>query len=87
VNQIFNAVYVQVKAVLEDCMFWHYLSSGTSFLTPFGDLIHQIEADRPALTRCYDGLIALDRHIRICLVEWESDIDLSDGVDRALGTW
>jgi hypothetical protein len=72
-------VCVQVKGVLEDGLFWNYLSTGISFLSPFGDFIYQIEADRPALARCYDGLIALDMYIRTCVVMWEGDIDLSDG--------
>jgi hypothetical protein len=46
------------------------LQSSTAFLQPFSDFIHQIEADRRALGRCYEGLMTLANHIRQSMEAW-----------------
>jgi hypothetical protein len=55
----------EVQDVIQDYTFWSQLTLGISFLQPFSDFIHQIEADRPALGRCYQGLYHLDKHVQM----------------------
>jgi hypothetical protein len=47
-------------------------------LKPFSDFKHQIEADRPALARTYQGLMALDMHVKSSLKHWAQD-ELTQG--------
>jgi hypothetical protein len=43
--------------------FWAPLQLTIKFLQPFSDLIHQIEADKPALGKCYAAIKLLDEHV------------------------
>jgi hypothetical protein len=62
----------KVGELFSSCTFWDNLRRATAFLQPFNDYIHQIEADRPALARVYQGLVQLDRHVRSSLQQWEA---------------
>jgi hypothetical protein len=52
-----------------------------NLLQPFSDFIHQIEADRPALGRCYAGLMKLDEHVRNTVKSWQGILDLEDEME------
>jgi hypothetical protein len=78
---------MQVQEIVQDATFWQDLSTSIKFLKPFRDFIHQIEADRPALARVYDGLRQLDDHVRACVDEWRMGDRLQESCDTALRTW
>jgi hypothetical protein len=77
----------EVQDVIQDCTFWSQLQLGISFLQPFSDFIHQIEADRPALGRCYQGLQQLDKHVQMSCEQWKEDPTVSGSSVRTLRTW
>jgi hypothetical protein len=62
----------EVKESIDQVTFWSHLKNAIEFLQPFSDMIHQIEADRPALGRCYQGLMTLDAHVRNSVGQWEA---------------
>jgi hypothetical protein len=68
-------------------MFWVNLQHVINLLQPFSDFIHQIEADRPALGRCYAGLMKLDEHVRNTVKSWQGILDLEDEMEGVLKTW
>jgi hypothetical protein len=72
---------------VEDSIFWSNLEHAITFLQPFSDFIHQIEADRPALGRCYEGLMVLDKHVRNAIETMRADPQLASDADRVLSTW
>jgi hypothetical protein len=74
----------KVKYLVDYSEFWAQLNDAVRFLQPFSDFIHQIEADRPALGRCYHGLMLLDAHVRCCVLSWEQDESVKD---VAIRTW
>jgi hypothetical protein len=77
-----------VKEAIETKEFWVDLQAAITFLSPFSDFIHQIEADRPALGRCYEGILIIDDHIRACAKKWEADGEhFKAGAETALRTW
>jgi hypothetical protein len=78
---------LQVKKIVEDSIFWSNLEHAITFLQPFSDFIHQIEADRPALGRCYEGLMVLDKHVRNAIETMRADPQLASDADRVLSTW
>ena len=68
--------------------FWADLRRAVQLLQPFSDMIHQIEADRPALGRCFTGLLALDKHVRTCCEQYATDVPHVKGeADLVLKTW
>jgi hypothetical protein len=78
----------KVGELFSSCTFWTNLGRATAFLQPFNDYIHQMEADRPALGRVYQGLVQLDRHVRSSLQQWEAaEPELADSCEIALRTW
>ena len=79
---------VQVKRAVEMPSFWTQLAAAIKFLKPFADFIHQIEADRPAFGRCYEGIHLLDAHIRACTKEREvGGADYAGSKETAIRTW
>jgi hypothetical protein len=77
----------QVKESIPDAGFWFKLDYAPNFLQPFSDLIHQIEADRPALGRCIQAVLALYDHVRASVEEWEDEPQLSPDCKSAVHTW
>jgi hypothetical protein len=77
----------QVKESLTDASFWAKLNHSISFLKPFSDFIHQIEADCPSLGRSYAGIMDLEKHLRAATRRWQSDLLLVADADTALNTW
>jgi hypothetical protein len=77
----------QVKEIVQDADFWFKLDYALNFLQPFSDLIHQIEADRPPLGRCFQAVLALDEHVRASVKEWEYEPELSPDCKSAVHTW
>jgi hypothetical protein len=77
----------EAQAVLERADFWRLLSLAISFLQPFSDFIHQIEADRPALARTYEGLMTLDGHVKSSMKHWAKDELTQSSCSAALRTW
>jgi hypothetical protein len=73
--------------VLQRADFWRLLKLAISFLQPFSDFIHQIEADRPALARTYDGLMTLDGHVKSSMEHWAQDELTQSSCSAALRTW
>jgi hypothetical protein len=78
---------LQVAELVLDAEFWAQLSHATAFLQPFSDMIHQVEADRPALGRCYAGLMQLDKHVRATVEKWQDEPDLVASCPMVLCTW
>ena len=77
-----------MREVVEHSTFWDELKMAIDSLQPFSDYIHQVESDRPALGRCYQGLSALDKHVRACVPKWvDDDVTSSDGAATAIRTW
>jgi hypothetical protein len=58
---------------VQDAEFWVIMWHARAFLQPFSDVIHQVEADRPALSRCFDGLMQLDKHVRATVEKWKDE--------------
>jgi hypothetical protein len=77
----------QVADIVQNAVFWDHLNTTTSFLQPFSDMIHQIEADRPALRRCYVGLMQLDKHVCTSVKEFEEEFDFMDDCQTMLKSW
>lgn len=77
----------QVKEIMSEPLFWAHLDAAISLLKPFSDFIHQIEADRPSLGRCYVGLMQLDAHVRASIALWEEDDEMAGSCESALRTW
>jgi hypothetical protein len=63
-NSSFRKHHVQVAQCIQNKHFWLKLKHALRLLQPFDDLTHQIEADRPALGRVFEGLMQLDTHVR-----------------------
>ena len=78
---------LQVEQVLNDSVFWDHLQHSISFLQPFSDFIHQIEADCPSLGRSYVGIMQLDAHVRASTQRWQGKPDLAEDADQVLKTW
>jgi hypothetical protein len=76
-----------VKEAIETKEFWAHLEAAITFLSPFSDLNHQIDADRPALGRCYEGILIIDKHIRACAKKWAADGEHFKAGETALRTW
>jgi hypothetical protein len=78
----------KVREIVELESFWQELTYAIEFLQPFSDMIYQIEADRPALGRCYQGLQAIDCHVHACVEKWLAKdlISRADG-ETAIRTW
>jgi hypothetical protein len=78
----------KVREIVELESFWQELTYEIEFLQPLSDMIHQIEADKPALGRCYQGLQAIDCHVRACVEKWLAKdlISIADG-ETAIRTW
>lgn len=49
--------------VTDEDGFWVPLKKTIDILKPFSDFLHQIEADSPALGKCYSAILQLDKHI------------------------
>jgi hypothetical protein len=78
----------EVKESIDQVTFWSHLKNAIEFLQPFSDKIHQIEADRPALGRCYQGLMTLDAHVRNSVGQWEAAALCDEqACSIALQTW
>jgi hypothetical protein len=78
----------EVKESIDQVTFWSHLKNANEFLQPFSDMIHQIEADRPALGRCYQGLMTLDAHVRNGVGQWEAAALCDEqACSIALQTW
>jgi hypothetical protein len=60
----FGGKAADVRGIMVSPLFWTLLAQAITFLAPFSDFTHQIEADRPSLARCYDGFDQLDGHVR-----------------------
>ena len=78
---------MQAKEVLQRNDFWLLLQMACSFLQPFSDFIHQIEADKPALGRAYEGLMALDEHVKKSMKVWNKEERTAGGCAAELRTW
>jgi hypothetical protein len=83
-----------VKESIDQVTFWLHLKKSPSgcnsieFLQPFSDMIHQIEADRPALGHCYHGLMKLDAHVRSSVEQWKAGALCDETACKiALQTW
>jgi hAT family C-terminal dimerisation region len=69
------------------------LKHAIQLLQPFNDFIHQIEADRPALGRVFEGLMQLDAHVKAAVKKWdgmqalEPSLGEVEPADSALRTW
>jgi hypothetical protein len=80
----------QVREIVDSQSFWSYLQLSIDFLRPFSDFIHQIEADRPdrpALGRCYAGLMELEKHVRKSMEMWMAKPELETECDATIRTW
>jgi hypothetical protein len=78
----------EVKESIERVTFWLHLRNALEFLQLFSDMIHQIEADRPALGRCYQGLMKLDAHVRNSVEQWGAEALCDETACKiALQTW
>jgi hypothetical protein len=66
---------------------WVQIEASCRFLQPFSDLIHQIEADRPALGRCYEGLCMLDSHVKACCQKFALVEATKSSLDTLIATW
>jgi hypothetical protein len=73
--------------MFSNATFWKHLNHAIDFLQPFNDYIHQIEADRPALGRVYEGLMQLDAHVARTMNKWKEIPELAESCDIALRTW
>ena len=78
---------VHVEQMIDDAVFWDHLQPSITFLQPFSDFIHQIEADCPSLGRNYVGIMQLDAHVRVSTDRWKSEHDLAEYADQVLKTW
>jgi hypothetical protein len=78
---------LQVAELVLDAEFWVQLSHATAFLQPFPDMIHQVEAERPELGRCYAGLMQLDKHVRATVEKWQDEQDSAASCPMVLCTW
>ena len=65
---------------------WVQIEASCRFLQPFSDLIHQIEADRPA-GRCYEGLCMLDSHVKACCQKLALIEATKASLDTLIATW
>jgi hypothetical protein len=83
----FGGKAAEVRDIMVSPLFWTLLAQAITFLAPFSDFIHQIEADRPSLARCYDGFDQLDRHVRACLQRRQEVDSMKEGCSSALRTW
>jgi hypothetical protein len=83
----FDGKATEVRQAMSSPMFWTLLADAITFLAPFSDFIHQIEADRPSLARCYDGLDQLDKHVRACVQQWQGVDCLEGSCSSVLRTW
>jgi hypothetical protein len=72
---------------LENAKLWTQIESSIRFLQPFSDLIHQIESDRPALGRCYEGLCMLDSHVNACCLAFDKVEATKESLDTLKATW
>ena len=75
------------KQMINDAVFWDHLHHSITFLQPFSDFIHQIEANCPSLGRSYVGIMQLDAHVRASTDRWQSEPDLAEYADQVLKTW
>jgi hypothetical protein len=78
---------VQVRSIIEVNQFWLNLQTSLAFLQPFSDFIHQIEADRPGLGRCYEGLMTIDKHVRQSMEVWSKQPSLESESNVSVSTW
>lgn len=53
--------------------FWKDVKDAVTFLQPFSDFIHQIEADMPALARVHCGILQLVSHVEATGKRWEHE--------------
>jgi hypothetical protein len=79
--------YVQGRGTVDVQCFWSKLQISLDFSQPFSDFIHQIEADRPAIGHCNEGLTVLDDHGRKSMDLWREQPNLCSERDVKLGTW
>jgi hypothetical protein len=78
---------VQVEQAVTDAVFWENVQHSISFLQPFCNLTHQIEANGQSLGRSYEGLMQLDEHVRASTERWKSKPALKADADKVLKTW